>query len=115
MLPSKLIECFGTNNILECIANNRNPIHSMRLVDCLNISDKGFSKAVRKLPRLEMVDISLTRLYEDFIEVLARSFPLLKSLTYYIGWLLEYRESNAIAFVIAKIVSGLCDLDIGGH
>ncbi|CAL5194840.1 unnamed protein product [Lathyrus oleraceus] len=109
------IECFGTDSLLECIANNGSHLHSMRLIDCWSISDEGFSEAVRKLPQLETVDISLTNLHEDSLEVLGRSCPLLKSLQYCITGPLTYRKSNAIAFVIAETMSGLCDLDIEGH
>ena len=74
----------------------------MRLVDCWNISDKGCCEAVRKLLRLEMIDILLTNLHKDSLKILGRSCPLLKSLTYSIERSLEYREYNAIAFVIAE-------------
>ncbi|CAI8608807.1 unnamed protein product [Vicia faba] len=91
------IKLYVIYNVLE-----RSHLHSMGLVDCWNISDKGCCEAVRKLLRLEMIDILLTNLHKDSLKILGRSCPLLKSLTYSIERSLEYREYNAIAFVIAE-------------
>ncbi|MCI32970.1 F-box protein, partial [Trifolium medium] len=57
-------------------------IRCMRIDDCRCLSDKAFSEAVRNLPKLEKVSISLCNSYlsKDSLEALGRSCPLLKSL-----------------------------------
>ncbi|CAK8566645.1 unnamed protein product [Lathyrus sativus] len=42
------IECFCTDELLECIAENASNLRTIWLLNCFSISDKGFSEAVRK-------------------------------------------------------------------
>jgi len=87
----------------------------MRLVSCWRITDKGFSEAVRKLPRLEEVNISLCNISEVSLEALGRSCPLLKSLEYD-GWFSTSScNSDKIPLAIAETMPGLCHLDMRGH
>jgi F-box/leucine-rich repeat protein 2/20 len=89
----------------------------LRLLDCQQISDKGFSEAVRKLPQLEDVDISFCDLLKCSLDVLGRSCPLLKSLKFvtigleYFG----YEHNDEEAFVIAETMPGLRHLNIRGN
>ncbi|XP_058783519.1 putative F-box/LRR-repeat protein 23 [Vicia villosa] len=105
----------ATDDLLKCIANNGSHLHSMRLLECWQISNHGFCEAVRKLQQLEKVDISLSHLSVDSLEVLGRSCPRLKSLKYYLSKRLLYYRSDARAFVVAETMPGLCHLDFRGH
>jgi len=86
----------------------------MRLVNCSKITDEGFTKAVRKLPQLEKVDISHCHLTDVSLKALGRSCPLLKSLKY-CSWSLDSCDSDKMAFVIAETMPGLHHLDMKGH
>lgn len=83
----------------------------------LQLSDKGFIDAVRKLPQLEEVDISWCNLSMDSLEALGRSCPLLKVLKfdraeeYYIAF---DDDDDAEALIIAETMSRLSHLDIKG-
>ncbi|RHN68948.1 putative leucine-rich repeat domain, L domain-containing protein [Medicago truncatula] len=52
------IKRFCIDDLLKCIADHGSQLRCMRLVNCCLITDKGFGKAMRKLPQLEKVDIS---------------------------------------------------------
>lgn len=55
----------------------------MWLADCRGISDKGFIEVAKKFPLLEKHNISFSEsLSKDSFEVIGRSCPVLKSLTY---------------------------------
>ncbi|KAL5073583.1 hypothetical protein RYX36_012567, partial [Vicia faba] len=58
-------------------------IRCLRLANCLNISNKVFCEAVGKLPRLEELDISYSRLSIYSLDVIGRSCPLLKSFKFF--------------------------------
>ncbi|GAU22404.1 hypothetical protein TSUD_122890 [Trifolium subterraneum] len=108
------IQFFGFNDVLQCIAMNANNLPCMRLVYCWRISDEGISAAVRNLPLLEEVDISLNMLNEDSLEALGRCCPRLKSVTF-ARMLCEhfgYGSENIVAFVIAETMPGLRHLNI---
>ncbi|PNX90104.1 F-box protein skip19 [Trifolium pratense] len=109
------IQLVVTNDLLKCIANNGSHLRSMRLDLCYAISDEGFSEAVRKLPLLEKVEISMTNLTKVSLEALGRSCPLLKSLKYdtelYVS---SGQPCDDLAFVIAETMSGLNHLVIDG-
>ncbi|XP_058781736.1 putative F-box/LRR-repeat protein 23 [Vicia villosa] len=109
------IERFATDNLLECIANNGSHLLSLRMVDCWDISNKGFREAVSKLSQLEMVDISLSFVTGGSLEVLGRSCPLLKSLKFHLNRGLVFSKSDATAFIIAETMPALCHLDIKRH
>ncbi|GAU42086.1 hypothetical protein TSUD_134700 [Trifolium subterraneum] len=81
------IELFGTDNLLKCIANNGSRLRRIRFVDCLQISDEGFIEAVKKLPQLETIYISESKLT---------------------------KPCDDLAFIIAETMSGLNHLDIKG-
>ncbi|PNX64865.1 F-box protein SKIP19 [Trifolium pratense] len=110
------IEYFGTDDILECIAQNTSNLWCMRLVDCSKISNKGFINAVKKLPWLEEVCISLCSLSKNSVEALGRSCPLLKVLKYekpVYGY--NRGEEDHLAVAISETMSKLCYLDIKGN
>ncbi|CAJ2640723.1 unnamed protein product [Trifolium pratense] len=76
------IEHFATDDLLHSVANNARNLRCLRLVHCWRISDEGFRKNVIKLQYLEELNISLMLPSHDSLVVLARSCPLLKSLTF---------------------------------
>lgn len=84
----------------------------MRFVDCYEISEEGFSEAVRKLPLLEKLVISDNRLTEVSIAVLGRSCPLLKSLKFSRLGVYAAKPSDDLALVIADTMTNLRHLDI---
>jgi F-box/leucine-rich repeat protein 2/20 len=86
-------------------------------VACLSISSRGFSEAVRKLSRLEELDISRCDLYEDCLEVIGMSCPLLKSLKFCKKWI-PYPvtdDDDDEALIISETMSRLSCLDIKGN
>jgi hypothetical protein len=85
----------------------------MRFVDYYVVSDEGFSEAVRKLPLLEKLDISRTKLTEVSIAVLGRSCPLLKLLKFS-RVLYDFKPCDDLALVIADTMTNLCHLDLNG-
>ncbi|CAK8566642.1 unnamed protein product [Lathyrus sativus] len=109
------VNSFATDDLLECIANNANNLQYMRLFFCRKISDKRFGDTVRRLPRLEKLDISHTNVSIDSLEAIGRSCPLLKSLKFSRMIFMVNECDDDVAFVIAETMSGLCHLDIEGY
>ncbi|XP_045820239.1 putative F-box/LRR-repeat protein 23 [Trifolium pratense] len=111
------IKSFATDDLLQCIARNGSNLGSMRLVTCQRISEKGFSEAVRKLSRLEELDISLcNNLSKDALKVIGISCPLLKSLKFDRGWCASIRGADdSEALIISETMARLCRLDIQGN
>lgn len=88
----------------------------MRLFGCPAISEKEFSDAVRKLSRLEKLDITYNvNIANESLEVLGQACPLLKSLKLAN---LNYEKvfcADDVPSVIAETMSGLYHLDIVGY
>jgi F-box/leucine-rich repeat protein 2/20 len=80
-------------------------------VACRRISVRGFSEAVRKLSRLEELDISVDILSEDCLEVISMSCPLLKSLKFGKTWM-AYPLTDDEARFISETMSRPSFLDI---
>jgi hypothetical protein len=87
----------------------------MWLVRCLGITNKGFSEAVRKLLRLEEVNIIFCIISEVSLEALGRSCPLLKLLKYHAWYPTRSCNPEKMALAIAETMPGLCHLDMKGH
>jgi len=93
-----------------------NNLRCIWLLDCQQISNKGFGEAARKLLQLEEVDISFCDLLKCSLEVLGRSCPLLKSLKFVImGYEYAGYGEDEVAFVIAETMPGLRRLNIRGN
>ncbi|WJX38224.1 hypothetical protein P8452_25910 [Trifolium repens] len=108
---------FATDDLLKCIAQNASNLRSLHLVACRRISDREFIEAVRKLSRLEELDISECVLYEDCLEVIGMSCPLLKSLKFCKTWI-PYPVTDGDddeALIISETMSRLSCLDIKGN
>ncbi|KAI5407345.1 hypothetical protein KIW84_053556, partial [Lathyrus oleraceus] len=67
------IEYFANDDLLEYISENGSNLRTMQLLNCIDISDKGFSEGVRKFSQLEKLDISYCNLSKDSLEVVGRS------------------------------------------
>ncbi|CAJ2640725.1 unnamed protein product [Trifolium pratense] len=117
----------ATDDLLQCIAENASNLRSMRIVGSDSISNKGFSEAVRKLSRLEELDISgCEPIQKDSLEVIGMSCPLLKSLKFgktrcpYI-WRYDDDDDDYDdddddeALIISETMSRLSCLDISGN
>jgi F-box/leucine-rich repeat protein 2/20 len=87
----------------------------MRLVECLDISDQGFSEAVRKLSRLEELDISLCNLSKYSIEAIGISCPLLKSFKCERDWSPYILGADDDALIISETMPKLSRLEIKGN
>jgi F-box/leucine-rich repeat protein 2/20 len=88
----------------------------MRLVECLDISDQGFSEAVRKLSRLEELDISLCNLSKYSIEAIGISCPLLKSFKCERDYWCPYIfGADDDALIISETMPRLSRLEIKGN
>ncbi|CAJ2640727.1 unnamed protein product [Trifolium pratense] len=113
-LESICVEYFGTDELLQCIAENASKLRCLRFVNCWRITDKGFSEAVRKFPLLEGLDISLCNLSKDSLEVVGRCCTLLKWLKFVREGFYDFNGDDK-AFVIAETMSGLRQLNIIGN
>ncbi|KAL5076889.1 hypothetical protein RYX36_015873 [Vicia faba] len=102
------IHYFGTDDLLEFIADNASKLRCLRLVGCHRISDKGFSEAVKKLPLLESLDISWCNLSKDSLQVVGQYCPLLTVLKFKRAvFAYTAHVADDEAFVIAKNMFGL--------
>jgi len=89
-------------------------------VECQELSYKGFSEAVKKLPLLEELEIAFNQHLsnKDSLEVVGQYCPLLKSLKYekFIDDDDDFDiEDEAFAFSIAETMSGLRRLQISSN
>ncbi|KAJ9566036.1 hypothetical protein OSB04_002002 [Centaurea solstitialis] len=71
---------FGTDDLLDHISRCSSKLNCLRLTSCYDITVRGLSNALKRLPHLETIQLY----YFDFrkkedIEVIGRSCPLLKS------------------------------------
>ncbi|KAL5076886.1 hypothetical protein RYX36_015870 [Vicia faba] len=115
-LENIFIDDFATDDLLKFIADNAGNLRGLRLVNCRGISNEGFSQAVKKMPLLEGLNISLCYLSKDSLEVVGQCCPLLTVLIHVRSWS-KYRLydiDDDQAFVIAKTMFGLRRLDIRG-
>ena len=77
----------------------------MKLVNCVNISNKVFCEAVGKLPMLEELDISYSGRWTYSLDVIGRSCPLLKSFKFAMFGFNSH-SSNEDRFMIAETMQG---------
>lgn len=102
------IEYFGTDELLHHIAHSSNQLRRLRILDCYDISDEGFTEAVSKLPLLEHLEIFLCSFDVETLKTVGRCCPLLKSLKlnkpFYRGlWMGRDGEAFAIAETMPKL------------
>ncbi|KAJ9163272.1 hypothetical protein P3X46_022958 [Hevea brasiliensis] len=110
------IEYFGTDDLLQYIADRSSHLKRLRLVCCYSISDEGLSEVATKFPLLEELDISYCSLSKQALEVVGRCCPLLKSFKLNNqGCRNPHIECNEEALAIAEHMPHLRYLQIFGN
>ncbi|ESQ38045.1 hypothetical protein EUTSA_v10028845mg [Eutrema salsugineum] len=71
---------FGTDELLNYIADRSSNLRSLRLIMCYPIADEGFVEAVVKLPLLEYLEVTYGSLSGESLKVAGQSCPNLKTL-----------------------------------
>ncbi|KAJ1387093.1 Leucine-rich repeat, cysteine-containing subtype [Sesbania bispinosa] len=73
------IQNFGSDDLLNYIADSAGQLKRLRLANCVDISDKALCQVAMKLPLLEELGLShIDYLSKDSLEAFGRSCPLLK-------------------------------------
>lgn len=73
------LEYFGSDNLLNYIAERSSQLKHLRLVCSYNVSAEGLSAAVKKLPLLEELHLYYISITTEAIESIGRSCRALKS------------------------------------
>ncbi|MED6159853.1 hypothetical protein PIB30_045995 [Stylosanthes scabra] len=112
------IETFGTDSLLNHIANSGNTVERLRLAYCTDITSQALINAANKFPQLEELEISYSYVSsKDSIEAIGQSCPNLKVLKI----IMERRkikdesECNDEALAIAKTMPNLRHLNLLGN
>ncbi|KAJ4876481.1 F-box protein SKIP19 [Raphanus sativus] len=71
---------FGTDELLNYIADRSSKLRSLRLIMCYQIGDKGFVEAVAKLPLLEYLEVTYGSISIKSLKAAGQSCPNLKKL-----------------------------------
>ncbi|KAL1188343.1 F-box protein SKIP19 [Cardamine amara subsp. amara] len=109
---------FGSDYLLNYIADRSSNLRSLRLVMCYPITDEGFIEAVEKLPVLEYLEVSHCSLSGESLRVAGQSCPNLKTLKLSCTPdpsfnALEFNNDEALA--IAESMPGLHYLQLSGN
>ncbi|EOA21246.1 hypothetical protein CARUB_v10001596mg [Capsella rubella] len=111
------IHHFGTDGLLDYIADRSSNLRSLRLVRCLPITDKGVANAIVKLPLLEDLEVSFCSVSGECLSVVGQSCPHLKTLKLNrrprIEFSMDMCDRNAIA--IAESMPELRHLQLLGN
>lgn len=107
------IEYFGTDELLEYIAERSGQLRRLKIACCYGMCYEGLIEAVKRFPLLEELHLIFTEL--SSIEIVGRSCPLLKSFTLNRTGRRHPRECNEEAFAIAKTMPGLRHLSLFGN
>ncbi|CAH8273262.1 unnamed protein product [Arabidopsis lyrata] len=111
------IEYFGTDKLLDYIADSSSNLRSLRLVRCHQITDKGVAEAVVKLPLLEDLEVSYCSFSGECLSVVGQSCPHLTTLKLNrrprVEFVINMRDHNAIA--IAESMPELRHLQLLGN
>ncbi|XP_057463088.1 putative F-box/LRR-repeat protein 23 isoform X1 [Actinidia eriantha] len=108
------VEYFGTDELLQYIAERAGQLRRLRLACCYYISDEGLTEATKKLPFLEELIIIFGNITNGGLENVGRCCPHLKSLAYnYYGCLNLASDEEALA--IAETMPGLRRLQLIGN
>ncbi|XVE94243.1 hypothetical protein REPUB_Repub01dG0264800 [Reevesia pubescens] len=110
------VEYFGSDELLNHIAERSSHLKRLRLVLCSNISDEGLSEAALKLPFLEELEISYCSISKDALETIGRCCPLLKSFKFNVQGCRRFHfESDDEALAIAQTMPELRHLQLFGN
>ncbi|KAG2330737.1 hypothetical protein Bca4012_019678 [Brassica carinata] len=107
---------FGTDSLLNYIANRSSNLRSLRLAMCSPITTDGLTEAIVKLPLLEELEVSYCSLSGESLKVVGQSLPNLKTLKLNrIGFMRPRYERNVDALAIAETMPGLRFLQLFGN
>lgn len=110
------IEYFGTDDLLDYITDSTSHLRRLRLACSYSISDEGLSEIAKKFPQLEELDISISSLSKEPLEVIGRSCPRLKTLKFNMeGYRRPHIESDEEAFAVAETMPELRHLQLFGN
>ncbi|KAF8112191.1 hypothetical protein N665_0066s0065 [Sinapis alba] len=101
---------FGTDSLLNYIAD------SLRLAMCTQITNKGLTEALEKLPLLEELEVSYCSMSGVSLKVVGKSFPKLKTLKLnWYGISPPRHVSDHDALAIAETMHELRNLQLFGN
>ncbi|XP_010422434.1 PREDICTED: F-box protein SKIP19-like [Camelina sativa] len=103
---------FGTDDLLNYIADRSSNLRSLRLKRCSYITDDGFVEAVVKLPLLEELEVSYGSLSGESLKVIGQS--CLKMTTLKLNRHPQ-KENDDDALAIAETMLGLRHLQMFGN
>nr|VDD27909.1 unnamed protein product [Brassica oleracea] len=107
---------FGTDSLLNYIADRSSNLRSLRLAMCSPITTDGLTEAIAKLPLLEELEVSYCSLSGESLKLVGQSLPNLKTLKLNLIGLLRPRyESDIDALAIAETMHGLRFLQLFGN
>ncbi|CAH8385825.1 unnamed protein product [Eruca vesicaria subsp. sativa] len=107
---------FGTDSLLNYIADSDRNLRSLRLAMCSPITTDGLTEAILKLPLLEELEVSYCSLSGESLKVVGKSLPNLKTLKLNrIGFMRPSYESDVDALAIAETMHGLRFLQLFGN
>jgi len=91
-------------------------LQRLRLACCYSVTGEEFCEAVKKLPQLEELDISLSNLSHCSFEAIGRCCPRLKTFKFNIqAYKYPRIEDDNDAFAIAQTMPGLRHLQLFGN
>ncbi|XP_057948821.1 F-box protein SKIP19-like [Malania oleifera] len=110
------IEYFGSDNLLEYIADRSSHLRCLRLVSCHGISDDGLSEGAKKLSFLGELELSYCSFSIEALEAVGRCCPLLKSFKLNShGFKRPHIECDEEAMAIAENMHELRHLQLFGN
>ncbi|CAA7047000.1 unnamed protein product [Microthlaspi erraticum] len=107
---------FGSDDLLDYIADSSSDLRSLKLVMCNEITDDGFSEVVSNFPLLEELELSYCPLSEESLKAVGKSCPNLKTLKLNCaGYRVPRNESDDEALAISATMPRLRHLQIFGN
>ncbi|KAI3680976.1 hypothetical protein L6452_35756 [Arctium lappa] len=104
------LKYFGTDDLLDFISQCSSKLNSLRLTKCYSITGNGLIHALKRLPRLETLDLFYVSIDAEDIRVIGRSCPQLKSFK----MKTRFMECDGDALAIANSMSALRHLQMFG-
>ncbi|KAG2280152.1 hypothetical protein Bca52824_051372 [Brassica carinata] len=107
---------FCTDSLLNYIADSSSSLRSLTLALCSQITNKGLTEALTKLPLLEELDVSFSTLSRDSLRFVGQSCPNLKIFKLNcVGDIRTANEGEDDALAIAETMPGLHNLQLFGN